>query len=71
MREYVIRLRAVADGYQATVREISPSQPRDGRSVPGTLPGVGTARTVPAAILQAVVNARVALIPTDPYAQEA
>jgi hypothetical protein len=60
MTEYVIRVRQSADGtHRATLREVAPGVPLDVRTVPNGAAGIGAAATQPAAILSAVIAARI------------
>jgi hypothetical protein len=60
MQEYVVRVRRTPEGeYRATVREVAPGVPLDVRTVPTGAAGIGAAATQPAAILSAVIAARI------------
>lgn len=66
MTEYVVRVRPTADGYSATVREVAAGVALDVRTIPTGAAGIGTARTAPAAILAAVIAARIPAVPSEP-----
>jgi hypothetical protein len=60
MTEYVIRVRQSAEGeYRATLKEVAPGVPLDVRSLPTSACSVGTASTHAAAIVSAVIAARI------------
>lgn len=66
MSEYVIRVRQDPDGYRATVLEAQIGSQLDVRTLPTGAAGIGRAATAPAAVIQAVIAARLPQTPTNP-----
>ena len=58
MQEYVVRVKATQDGYAATIRQHKPTPHPDVRMIVGQA-GTGHGKTAPAAMLAAIINARI------------
>lgn len=57
MQEYLLRVRQNGDAYTASLTAMSPAHPDERIMLGG--PSIGTASSAPAAVLAAVVNARI------------
>lgn len=71
MTEYVVRVTPCEDGYEAVVREVAPGVALDVRTIPTGATGSGIAGTAPAAIVRAILAARIPVVTTNrrrPYA---